>query len=120
MLILGAKTYAFPNMLILLMGSMDCITTVIGITYFSAIECNPMMSSLISSNIIVFIAIKMVSTLIVCQIFNQANKILTKSQNRTSKTFIATKTLLKVTVIGVIAFLSIVVLNNLVILARAF
>ncbi len=119
MLSLSLRVGAFPSMLLLLMGTMDCITTVIGIMYFGAVECNPLMSGIISTNITAFVVLKLTTTVFVFLIFVQAKKILNKSQNKTSRAFTATQKLLKVALNGVIAFLVVVVSNNLVVLVQA-
>lgn len=116
---LRLKVNTFPSLMVLLMGSMDCITTTIGILYFGAIECNPLMSGLISTSISAFIALKLAATVLIGLTFVQADKILMKSQNKTSKTFTATKKLLKVASFGVVGFLIITVINNLAILTQA-
>jgi hypothetical protein len=41
---------SYPTMLLALMGSMDCFTTVIGILYFGAVELNPFIAGVISTN----------------------------------------------------------------------
>ncbi|MCW4019394.1 MAG: DUF5658 family protein [Candidatus Bathyarchaeota archaeon] len=113
------KMKSYPTMLLALMGSMDCLTTVIGILYFGAVELNPFIAGVISTNLPAFIVLKLTTTLFVCLIFVQAEKILMKTQNKTTKAFTWTHRLLKVAYIGVIAFLVVVVANNLLVLANA-
>jgi hypothetical protein len=113
------KMKSYPTMLLALMGSMDCITTVIGILYFGAVELNPFIAGVISTNLPAFIILKLTTTLFVCLIFVQAEKILMKTQNKNTKAFTWTHKLLKVAYTGVIAFLVVVVANNLVVLANA-
>jgi hypothetical protein len=113
------KMKSYPTMLLALMGSMDCITTVIGILYFGAVELNPFIAGVISTNLPAFIILKLTTTLFVCLIFVQAEKILMKTQNKNTKAFTWTHKLLKVAYAGVIAFLVVVVANNLVVLANA-
>ncbi len=110
----------FPSLMLMLMGSMDCLTTVIGIAYFGAIECNPLMSGIISINLPAFVALKLITTAVVCLIFIQAEKILMKTQNKNTRAFATTKRILRVAFVGTIAFLAIVVTNNLIVLVTAF
>ena len=114
------KVRAFPTLMLALMGSMDCLTTVLGILYFGAIECNPLIAGLVSTNIGAFIILKLTSTVLVCIIFVQAEKILMKTQNKESKAFSRTRRLLKISHVGVTVFLVVVVINNLIVLTNAF
>jgi hypothetical protein len=114
------KTGPYPMLLLALMGSMDCLTTVVGILYFGAVELNPFIAGVVSTNLAAFVVLKLTTTVFVCLIFVQAEKILMKSQDKTTKAFAWTHRLLKVAYVGVIAFLAVVVLNNLTVLANAF
>jgi hypothetical protein len=113
------KIRTYPTLLLALMGSMDCITTVIGILYFGAVELNPLIAGVVSTNLPAFVILKLTTTIFVCLIFVQAEKILMKTQNKTTKAFAWTHRLLKVAYAGVIVFLVVVVVNNAVVLASA-
>lgn len=113
------KIRTYPTLLLALMGSMDCITTVIGILYFGAVELNPLIAGVVSTNLPAFVILKLTTTIFVCLIFVQAEKILMKTQNKTTKAFAWTHRLLKVVYAGVIVFLVVVVVNNAVVLASA-
>ena len=110
------KTEVFPSFLLICMGSIDCLTTVIGVLYFGAAELNPFLAGIVSTNIQAFIAIKMASTIFIGLTYIQANKTLKKIVNKNSKSFIYTYKLLKIAHAGLILFLVIVVTNNLLIL----
>jgi len=114
-----SKIRAYPTLLLALMGSLDCITTVIGIMYYRAVELNPLISGIVSSNIPAFVVLKLLSTVTVCLIFIQAENILMKTTNQTSRAFAWTKRFLKVATAGVVIFLFVVVANNLIILINA-
>jgi uncharacterized membrane protein YidH (DUF202 family) len=101
------------------MGSMDCVTTVIGILYFGAVECNPFLTGMASTNLPAFIILKAVTTVFICLIFYQADKILMKTQDKHSKAFKWTRILLKVAYVGIVVFMVVVVANNIMVLARA-
>jgi hypothetical protein len=113
------KIRPYPTLLLALMGSMDCITTVIGILYFGAVELNPFIAGVVSTNLPAFVVLKLTSTVLICLIFVQAEKILMKTQDKTSKAFSWTYRLLKVANAGVILFLVVVVGNNAIALANA-
>jgi hypothetical protein len=44
------KIQIFPSLLLILLGSMDCLTTVIGTRFFGAVELNPLIADLVGSN----------------------------------------------------------------------
>ena len=113
------RVKAFPSLLIVLVGSLDCITTVIGILYFGAVECNPFLAGMVSTNLPAFIILKSVTTVFVGLIFYQADKILMKTQDKHSKAFKWTRHLLKAAYVGIVVFLVVVVANNITVLARA-
>ena len=79
------KIRTYPTLLLALMGSMDCFTTVIGIIYFGAVELNPFIAGVVSTNIAAFVVLKLTTTVFVCLIFVQAEKSLMKTQNITAK-----------------------------------
>lgn len=114
------KNRVYPTFLLALMGSMDCFTTVIGILYFGAVECNPLIAGIVSSNLAAFVAVKLTTTAFVCIIFIQTEKILMHAKDKTGKEYSRMQKLLKATHAGIIAFLFIVVANNLLVLANAF
>ena len=110
------KVRAYPTLLLVLMGSLDCVTTVIGILYFGAVELNPLLSGIVSTDIAGFVVLKLATTIFVCLIFIEAEKILMHTANRKTRTFAWTKNLLKVSTAGVIIFLGVVVANNFIVL----
>jgi hypothetical protein len=113
------KMRGYPTLLLVLMCSMDCITTVIGILYFGAVELNPLMSGIVSTSLPAFVVLKLSTTLFVCIIFVKAEKLLMTTPNKTTKAFSLTNKFLKVSYAGVIVFLFVVVANNAIVLANA-
>jgi hypothetical protein len=114
---LHVRTY--PTLLLALMGSIDCLTTVIGILYFGAIELNPFIAGVVSTNLPAFVILKLTTTVSVCLIFVQTEKILMNNKDKTSRSFSATQKLLKVASAGIIVFLVVVVVNNIWVLVNA-
>jgi hypothetical protein len=110
---------SYPTLLLVLMGSIDCITTIIGTLYFGAVELNPFMAGVVTSNIAAFVVLKLTTTLMICLIFFQAEKILMKTHDKSSKAFSRTQKILRVAYAGVIVFLVVVVANNTIVLANA-
>ena len=109
------RTETFPSFLLIIMGSIDCLTTVIGVLYFGAAELNPFLAGIVSTNIQAFIAIKIVATIFMGLTYIQVKRIL-KTMNRNSKSFPYFSKLVKIAYAGVILFLITVVTNNLLIL----
>ena len=56
------KTEAFLGFFLILMGSIDCLTTVIGVLYHGATELNPFMTGIVNSNIGDFLVVKIAAT----------------------------------------------------------
>ena len=109
------RTETFPSFLLIVMGSIDCLTTVVGVLYFGAAELNPFLAGIVSTNIQAFIAIKITATIFIGLTYIQANKTL-KTMNRNSKTFLYSHKLVKIAYAGIILFLIIIVTNNLLII----
>jgi hypothetical protein len=112
-------TRAYPTLLLVLMGTMDCFTTVVGIRQFGAIELNPLLAGVVNTNIVAFIALKLASTLFICLTLIQAQKILMTTRDKTTRAFSWTQKLIKIANAGAIIFLLIVVVNNVVVIVRA-
>lgn len=110
------KSQIIPSILLVIMGVIDCITTVVGILYRGDIELNPFMTGIVSTNIGAFLIVKLAATMIAAASFVIANKTLMKTQNKGSKTFIYSSKLIKIASAGLLVFLSIVVINNLLVL----
>ena len=108
----------YPTLPLAFMGFMDCLTTVIGILYFGAVELNPLLAGVVSTNLPAFVVLKLTTTVFVCLIFLQVEKILMQSKDKSSKAFSRTQILLKAASVGVIAFLFVVVANNLLVLSH--
>jgi hypothetical protein len=110
------KSNVFPSFILILMGSIDCITTVIGVLYFGAAELNPLMIGIVSTNIIAFLALKLSATFLIGFTYILAKKTLDRTQNKESKSFKYSNRLIKIAYAGLVMFLIIVVINNLTIL----
>ena len=112
------KTEVFLSLLLILMGSIDCFTTVVGVLYSGAAELNPFMASIVSTNIGAFLLVKITATILIAFTYILANRTLMKTQNKNTRSFKYSYKLLKVVYAGIIIFLLIVVTNNLLILIK--
>jgi len=101
------------------MGSMDWLTTIIGIVYFGAVEGNPFLAEIARTSLPAFTAIKLSTTIVVGLLFYTAEKTLLKTQDKNSRSFRCTRIILRVAYIAATVFLLIAVLNNLIVVARA-
>jgi hypothetical protein len=110
--------HVFTSRLLLLMETIDCITTVIGIMYFDAIECNVPMASIISANTQALVVIKLTTTVFAHLIFYTGKQYPQRKTQQNQHTFTAIQELLKMALTNGIASLFIVVPNNLLFLHR--
>lgn len=102
-----------PSFVLLLMGTMDCLTTVIGVLYFSAAELNPLLSSVVQSSIVGFMVLKLAATLCIAGTYILAQKMLNKTADKTTKSFRFSKIFVNSAYAGLVVFLLMVVANNL-------
>jgi hypothetical protein len=112
----ASKTEVFPSFLIILLGSIDCLTTIIGVIYFGASELNPFMTGIVSSSIFAFLVLKISATILIGFTYLLAKKTLNKSMDKSTKTFKYSSKLMKGAYAGLMIFLLITVMNNLAVL----
>ena len=110
------KSDVFPSFILILMGSIDCLTTVIGVLYFGAAELNPLMTGIVSTNIVAFLALKISATFLIGFTYILAKRTLNRTPNKESKSFKYSNNLLKVAYAGLMVFLFFVIVNNVTIL----
>jgi hypothetical protein len=102
------------------MGTMDWLTTIIGIAYFGAVEGNPLMASLTSTSLVTFTAVKLITTALVALLFYKAEKILLANTDKTSRSFTITRIVLRAAFVIAAILLLMAVVNNLIVVAQAF
>jgi hypothetical protein len=110
------KLQMVPSFLLVAIGLLDCLTTVIGVSFSGASELNPVMAGIINTNVGVFLAVKIGATIIIALTYIFASKILMQSSSQNSKLFKLSSALIKIGYGGIITFFCLVVVNNLVIL----
>lgn len=110
------KVGFIPSVLLVVLGSIDCLTTIIGVQFLGATEKNPIMSALFKANIAAFVAVKIAATILVAFTYFLASKTLMKAKEKNSRSFVYTSIFMKIAYLGVMAFLVPVVANNLLIL----
>jgi ubiquinone biosynthesis protein COQ9 len=101
------------------MGSMDWLTTIIGIVYFGAVEGNPFLAGVVSTSLPAFTAIKLSTTIIIALLFHKADKILLRTQDKSTRSFRYARIILRGAYIAATVILLFAVLNNLIVVAIA-
>ena len=94
------------------LGTLDCITTVIGIEVYHLFEQNPLMNILISKSIWLFILVKMLSTISLVIVFYLSQNIL-NGIPREKKHLDTAYLIVYVALTAIIIFMFIVVFNNI-------
>lgn len=110
------KADVFPSLLIILLGSIDCVTTVIGVLYFGAAELNPFLTGIVSTSIVAFFVLKLTATFLIGFTYILAKRILNKSTDKESRTFKYSTRIMNIAYSGLTVFLIVVVINNVTIL----
>ena len=103
-----AKT---ASTLLVLLGSIDCLTTIAGILC-GAVETNPFLSGLAKSNLPVFTTLKLGAAFGTGFLFYLAYRILNRAGNQHNRSWRAVGLVLKVAYTASLVFLVFVVLNN--------
>jgi len=106
------------SLLLILMGSIDCLTTVVGTLYFGTQELNPLIADLVNSNLPAFVVIKLAVTVSVGVVFILAERTLLRSANINDRSFRVAHRTLRVACFGIVVFLFLVVINNVIVLLR--
>jgi len=110
------KSEVFPSLFLILMGTIDAITTVIGVLYFGAAEINPLMTGIVNTNIIAFLVLKISATLLIGFTYILAKRTIYKTLNKETRSFRISNRLLKIAYSGLTVFLIFTVINNLSVL----
>ena len=104
---------------LILMGSLDWLTTIVGVIFFGAVEGNPFLSGLASTNLPAFTAVKLSTAFFVGFLFYQANKTLNHMENKSNRGFVLTRYVLRGAYLASVIILLIAVLNNVLLVANA-
>jgi hypothetical protein len=99
--------------LLVLMGSLDWLTTIIGIVWFGAVEGNPFLAGLAITNLPAFTVIKLGTAVFIGFLFYQADKTLNSAANQGSKAAKRVRLLLKAAYSVSLVFLMFAVLSNI-------
>jgi hypothetical protein len=116
--ILMLKINAIASLVIILMGTVDWLTTMIGIGYYHAFEANPVLAGVANTNLSAFTVIKLAATVMIGLAFYFADTSLSQTKNKFTMPFKVTNIGLKSAYVGVAALLLVTVCNNLIVLAQ--
>ena len=109
------KSVVLPSFILIIMGTIDCITTVIGTLYFGATESNPIMASIVG-NVPFFLTLKLAATFSIAGTYFLANKILHSTKDKNTRDFRVGNKIMKGVYAGLSMFLVLVVINNCLVL----
>jgi hypothetical protein len=104
-----------PSYLLIVMGTMDCVTTAIGVMFYGASEMNPFLTGIVSTSIPAFLILKMSATAFIALTYFLAKKVL-ETADPTKKSARYSNIMLKFVYVGLLLFLFVVVANNLLVL----
>ena len=104
------------SMFLILLGSMDCLTTVVGTLYFGTLELNPLIAWLVNTNLPAFVAIKLAVTVSAGLLFVLAEKALLSSSYKDYRAFKTARRTLRICGVFIILLLVFVVINNIIVI----
>jgi hypothetical protein len=110
------KSEVFPTAFLMVLGTIDCVTTVIGVLYSGAVELNPFMTRIVSTNIAAFMVVKLFATFLIGVTYMTAKIVLNKTQNKETRTFRYSKNIMKLAYSGLVVFFIMIVGNNFTVL----
>jgi hypothetical protein len=107
-----------PSLIVILMGSIDCVTTVIGVFYSGDKELNPLMAGIVSSGIGTFLVVKIGATIFIALTYIFARQVLMRMPDKNGRAFHYSFKFLTFAYAAVISYLFLAVANNLFVLVR--
>ena len=110
------KSEVFPTAFLILLGTIDCVTTIIGVLYRGAVELNPFMTGIVSTNIAAFMVVKLFATFLIGFTYMIAKIVLNKTQDKETRTFRYSRNFMKMAYAGLIVFFITIVVNNFAVL----
>jgi len=108
-----------PSLSLILIGSMDWLTTIIGIAYFGAVEGNPFLANITQTSLLAFTVIKLSTTVMIGLLFYKAEKALLGTPDKSTWSFKCAHTILWVAYFIANVILLFAVLNNLIVVVSA-
>ena len=91
-----------PGLFLVFLGSMDCLTTVIGTVYYDTRELNPVLAGLVSSDLPAFVILKLAVTVSVGLILILSQETLSRYHDKNSLSFKVALQMLKIAYFSII------------------
>ena len=113
------KFRAIPSLAVILVGSMDWLTSVVGISCFGAVESNPLMAGMAGASLALFTVIKLLATMSIGLLFYQGERMLLETKYKSNRHFQFTRILLRAAWTAATGFLLYAVINNLIVVAQS-
>ncbi len=110
------KPSILPTFMLLIMGTMDCVTTVVGVTLFNAAEINPILVGVVNSNTAIFTVLKLTATFCIAGTYILARRMLDRTVDQSTPGFRYSNLFVKAAYAGIVLFMLAVLINNLFIL----
>jgi hypothetical protein len=107
-----------PSLIVILMGSIDCVTTVIGVFYSGDKELNPLMAGIVSNGVGAFLLVKIGATIFIALTYIFARQVLMRMPDKKGRAFHYSFKFLTFAYAGLICYLFLAVANNLLVLIR--
>ena len=111
------RVKAVPSLALIIVGSMDWLTTIIGIACFGAVEGNPLMAGIAGASLLAFTIIKLSATALVGLLLYLGEHTLLRTQDKNSRLFKCTNIIFRCTCVAATMFLLFAVVNNLIVVA---
>jgi hypothetical protein len=111
------RVQAVPSLALIIVGSMDWLTTIIGIACFGAVESNPLIAGIAGASLLAFTVIKLSATALVGLLLYLGEHTLLKTQDKNSRFFKCTHIIFRSTCVAATMFLLFAVVNNLIVVA---
>lgn len=111
------RAQAVPSLALIIVGSLDWLTTIIGIACFGAVESNPLIAGVAGASLLAFTVIKLSVTVLAGLLLYLGEHALLRTPDKNSRFFRCTRLMFRSACIAATVFLLYAVVNNLVVVA---
>ncbi len=110
------KLSILPTFMLLIMGTMDCVTTVLGVSFFGATEANPILVDVVNYNAAIFTVLKLTATFCIAGTYILAKRTLDRTVNQNTPSYRCSNLFVKAAYAGIVFFMLAVLVNNFLVL----
>jgi hypothetical protein len=111
------RVQAVPSLALIIVGSIDWLTTIIGIAFFGAVESNPLIAGIAGASLLAFTAMKLSVTVIIGLLLYLGEHMLLRIQDKNSRSFQYAHIIFRSACVAATVFLLFAVVNNLIVVA---